>query len=143
MVAQEVMILLKVYNRKTYVSINGDRWEQIGETTKRIMSSDNPTETIIFENKTFKECFEYLGNHDVCGLYREYTVFRNKPAVLICYTDSLSSTRYKYFNTISCKHVYEENNYISLDEIMKDFSADKCIQYLKERGITACPILGG
>ena len=32
---------------------------------------------------------------------------------------------------------------ISLDEIMKDFSADKCIQYLKERGITACPILGG
>jgi hypothetical protein len=132
--------LLKVYNRKTYVSINGEPWEQIG-WIKQIMSSDNPTETVIFENKTFKECFEYLGNHYVCGLDREYTVFRNKPAVLINYTGDLSLTCYKHFDTISCKYVYKENSNISLNEIMKDFSADECIQYLKERGITACPIL--
>ena len=134
--------MLKVYNRKTCVSINGEPWEPVGCTIS-IMSANNPTETVIFENKTFKECFEYLKNHNVCGLGREYTFFRNEPAVLIGYTGDVSVTRYKYFDTISCKHVYEENNYISLDEIMKDFSADKCIQYLKERGITACPILGG
>ncbi len=136
------MILLKVYKRTTYAAINGERWEKVGRTVK-IMSADDPTETVIFENKTFEECFEYLKNHDVYGLGYEYTFFRNEPAVLIGYTGDLSATRYKYFDTISCKHIYKEDNDISLDEIMKRFSADKCIQYLKERGITACPILGG
>ena len=134
--------MLKVYNRKTCVSINGEPWEPVG-CTIAIMSANNPTETVIFENKTFEECCEYLRHRCISGMSVEYTFFRRKPAIYIHYSYNLSSTRYKYFDTISCKHVYKENNYISLDEIMKDFSADKCIQYLKERGITACPILGG
>ena len=134
--------MLKVYNRQTYVSINGEPWEPVGRTIA-IMSANNPIEKIIFENKTFEECFEYLKHHCMDEMSAGYTFFRHKPAVYIRYSYNLSSTYYKYFNTISCKHVYEENNYISLDEIMKDVSADKCIQYLKERGITACPILGG
>jgi hypothetical protein len=30
---------------------------------------------------------------------------------------------------------------ITMNELFEDFSADECIKYLKERGMTACPIL--
>ena len=39
------------------------------------------------------------------------------------------------------KYVYKEWKDVPLNYIMEHFSADKCIQYLKERGMSACPIL--
>lgn len=132
--------MLKVYNRKTYVSINGEPWEPVGRTIA-IMSANNPIEKIIFENKTFEECFEYLGHHCMDGMSAGYTFFRHKPAVYIRYSYNLSSTYYKHFNTISYKHIYNENDDITLNDLMEDFAAKDVIEYLKERGITTCPIV--
>ena len=134
--------MLKVYNRQTYVSINGGPWEPVGRTIA-IMSANNPIEKIIFENKTFEECFEYLKHHCMDEMSAGYTFFRHKPAVYIRYSYNLSSTYYKHFNTISCKHIYNENDDITLNDLMEDFAAKYVIEYLKERGITTCHILGG
>ena len=92
-------------------------------------------------NKTFLECFEFLKEHFICGLCNEGSLVFRKPTIGISYTNHFSRISYKYFNKISCKYVYEENNYISLNEIMEDFPAERCIEYLKDHGIAACPIL--
>ena len=132
--------MLKVYNKRTMISIDDEQWEQIGYTAK-LMSENNPPEKIVFENKTFLECFEFLKEHFICGLCNEGSLVFRKPTIGISYTNHFSRISYKYFNKISCKYVYEENNYISLNEIMEDFPAERCIEYLKDHGIAACPIL--
>jgi hypothetical protein len=44
------------------------------------------------------------------------------------------------FDSITIEKHYVPWN-ITMNELFEDFSADQCIQYLKDRGITACPIL--
>lgn len=131
--------MLKVYTVKSYVSINGGDWQRVGHSG-HIMTDNNPTEKVILNNATFDECYKYVSQHSLNGICLYSTLFKNKP---IIYIDDkhLYEHRYDHFDTISYKYVYEEWEDVSLDYIMKHFSADKCIQYLKERGMSACPIL--
>jgi hypothetical protein len=59
----------------------------------------------------------------------------------IDYTDAWDKVVYTHFNTLSYKTEAEEWTDVTLDWIIKNLSADECIQYLKERGMAACPIL--
>ena len=131
--------MLKVYTVKSYVSINGEDWWNVGRDGCTI-SDENPTEKVFLDNTTFDECYEYVCHQPLDGICSSSTLFKNKPIIYI--KDShFYDHRYDYFDTISYKYVYEEYKDASLDYIMKHFSADKCIQYLKERGMSACPIL--
>ena len=130
--------MLKVYTVKSYVSINEGDWQQVGHSGY-IMTDNNPTERVILNNATFDECCEYVSQHPLDGIYLSSTLFKKKP---IIYIDDryLCEHRYDHFNTISYKYVCEQLKNVTLDCIMKKFSADKCIQYLKERGMSACPM---
>lgn len=131
--------MLKVYTVKSYVSINGRDWQRVG-FSGYTMTDDNPTEKVILNNATFDECYEYVSQHSLDGIYLDSTLFKKKPIIYI--GDSIfDNHRYDQFDTISYKYVYEEWEDVSLNYIMEHFSADKCIQYLKERGMSACPIL--
>lgn len=131
--------MLKVYTVKSYVSINGGDWQQVG-FSGCTMTDDNPIEKVILNNATFDECYEYVSQHSLDGIYLDSTLFKNKPIIYI--GDSIfDNHRYDYFDAISHKYVYEEWKDVPLNYIMEHFSADKCIQYLKERGMSACPIL--
>lgn len=131
--------MLKVYKVKSYVSINGGDWQRVGYNGHAILD-DNPTEITLLDNATFNECYEYITHHSLNGICLDHTLFRKKPIFYI--GDSwFEGHRYDHFDTISYKYVYEEWEDVSLNYIMNNFSADKCIQYLKERGISACPIL--
>lgn len=130
--------MLKVYTVKSYVSINEGDWQQVGRSGY-IMTDNNPTEKVILNNATFDECYKYVSQHPLDGIYLSSTLFKKKP---IIYIDDryFCEHRYDHFNTISYKYVCEELKNVTLDCIMKKFSADKCIQYLKERGMSACPM---
>lgn len=130
--------MLKVYKVKSYVSINGEDWEHIGHDG-HIIRDDDPIEKIFLDNATFNECYEYIKEHKLDGVYFSYTLFRKKPIIYI--GEFYTGYRYDHFDTISYKYVYEEWEDVPLTYIMERFSADKCIQYLKERGMSACPIL--
>ena len=130
--------MLKVYTVKSYVSINEGDWQQVGRSGY-IMTDNNPTEKVILNNATFDECYKYVSQHPLDGIYLSSTLFKKKP---IIYIDDryFCEHRYDHFNNISYKYVCEELKNVTLDCIMKKFSADKCIQYLKERGMSACPM---
>lgn len=131
--------MLKVYKVKSYVSINGEEWQHVG-VDGRTVRDDNLTEKIFFENFTFNQCYEYLKEKGLDGIWRSETFFRKRPMLYI--GEWLYEAKsYTSFDTISYKYVYEEWKNVPLDWIMKHASADQCIQYLKERGMTACPIL--
>ena len=131
--------MLKVYTVKSYVSINGGDWWHVGYDGHTI-TDDSPTEKILLDNATFDECFEYIKDHNLDGIWLDSTLFRNRPIIYIG-KNSYDAHRYNHFNTISYKYVYEEWKDVPLNYIMEYFPADKCIQYLKERGMSACPIL--
>ena len=130
--------MLKVYMVDSYVSIDGAEWKCIGYSGYTIRD-DNPTEKIIFENLTLEQCHEYLQTHRLDGIWSSYTFFRKKPMLYID-EHRLDNTPYYSLNTISYKYVYKEWEAVSLEWIMQHMSADQCIQYLKERGITTCPM---
>lgn len=131
--------MLKIYTVSSYVSIDGSDWQQVGDNGYAA-ADDNPTEKIFFENFTFEQCYEYLQGKGMDGIWRSKTFFRKRPMLYIGEW-FYEAKRYTSFNTISYKYVYEEWKSVSLEWIMKHLSAEQCIQYLKERGITTCPIL--
>ena len=130
--------MIKVYTVKSYVSINGGDWQRVG-FDGHTMTDDNPIEKVIFNNATFDECYEYVSQHSLDGIYLDSTLFKKKPIICINYS-RFDSHRYDQFDNISYKYVCEELKNVTLDCIMKKVSADKCIRYLKERGMSACPM---
>jgi hypothetical protein len=131
--------MLKVYRVNSYVSINGEEWEEVGSTGYAVRD-DNPTEKVFFENFTFEQCYEYLQEHGLDGIWRDVTLFKKRPILYIGWS-LFDSKCYESFETISYKYVYDEWETVPLKWIMEHASADQCIQYLKERGMTTCPIL--
>lgn len=131
--------MLKVYKVKSYVSIDGADWQHVGADGHTV-SDDDPTEKVFFENFTLSQCYEYVKEKSLDGIWPSKTFFKKKPMLYIG-RGFYSSPGYTAFDTISYKDVYEEWKDVSLEWIMKHLSADQCIQYLKERGITTCPIL--
>lgn len=131
--------MLKVYRVESYVSIDGSDWWHVG-VDGHAVRDDDPTEKILFENFTFEQCYEFLQGKGLDGIWRSKTFFRKKPMLYIGEW-FYESRPYTSFDTISYKYVYKEWESVSLEWIMKHLSADQCIQYLKERGITTCPII--
>ena len=130
--------MLKVYKYYAYVSVDGAEWRRVDDG--HTIREEEPTDTLILDNATFDETYEYLSKHIVWGLYNDTTFFIKKPVVQVSYSDAWSPVEYKYFKTLSYKRVYKEWNDVPLQWLIEHASADQFIQYLKERGITTCPM---
>ena len=134
--------MLKVYSKKYYASINGGDWFKLdGEFYPYVLRDDKESTTCnILDNITFEECYEWLQNHRLCGIRWDRSIF-NKKRIRVMrswYYDVWDV--YKDFKTISYKCVFTECPNVTLEEIFKHFPADQCIQYMKERGMTVCPM---
>ena len=136
--------MLKVYKVYNYVSVDGADWREVicgtfAPTEKKTSSESLETEYILHD-ASFDKAYEYLRNNDLDGLGRSTTYWREKPIIWVRYDDAWDTVSYKHFNTISYKREYIEWTNVSLDWILKNLPADTAIQYLKERGITTCPM---
>lgn len=132
--------MLKVYNVTDYVSIDGAPWREVSDTGYRVSDKELQTK-LVLDEVSFDEAREFLSNNHIWGVWNYETLFRHKPIIAVSYYSNYEPVRYKHFNTISYKTEYTEWKDVSFDWLMKHFSAEQCIQYLKERGMTACPIL--
>ena len=130
--------MLKVYNYYAYVSVDGVEWRRIDDGHK--ITDEEPSDCLILNNATFDEVREYLSEHIVWGMSNDSTFFRKKPIISIYYSDAWGSVEYKHFKTLSYKKVYKEWENVPLKWLMEHATADQFIQYLKEHGITTCPM---
>ena len=131
--------MLKVYRVNSYVSVNGGKWYRVGRTGVSMFDDSNPKE-MVYANWSFNKWCEYLQQSSLGGIYYSTTFFKKKPCIVTHEYLSDSYEKYTKFDTLSYKDVCEEMPDVSLNYIMDNFPADQCIQYLKERGITTCPM---
>lgn len=132
--------MLKVYNVDGYVSVDGAEWRSVGHLGYSCTDEDCDVKFIL-DNVSFAEACEYLSNNFLDGVCNSETFWRSKPTITVRYRDVWDKVEYQSFSTISYKNVYTEDKNVTLGWMMDHLSAEKVIQYLKERGITACPIL--
>jgi hypothetical protein len=133
--------MLKIYNIKDYVSIDGGDWREVGGWGHRVADDAKAPDSIHLGQMSFDETHKYLSENSLCGVCKDSTFFRHKPTIRVRYNDAFDDVTYQHFNTFAYKRTFVEMEDVSMEWIMKNLSADQCIQYLKERGMTACPIL--
>ena len=126
--------MLNVYKKETLVSINQEDWIQVGYSPYVLIEETEEKDEIVLCNDSFKYCCNFLKNQCIRGLYIKYTHFRRKPLVVLSDGWGKKYKSYKNFNDITCKYVYTPAPTITLEYIVKHFSANKVIQYIKERG---------
>lgn len=131
--------MLKIYKVYNCVSIDGAKWRRIDRA--HTITDEEPSDMLILDNVSFDEVCEFLNQHSVIGMHKSHTLFRKKPTIEIIFEDAwLSPVEYKHFKTMSYKIEYKEWKDVSLQWLMEHLPAEKVIQYLKERGITTCPM---
>lgn len=129
--------MLKVYNVNRYYQLNDQgTWFSLGDSFRILEDrSSLPTEEIIIDNWRWGEVMEFLEKHHINGFGNDKTFFKKIP-YLYCYDQYGQEMRFgsDAFQNFSYKAVYKEDKSVTLDYIMQRFPAEKCIQYIKERG---------
>lgn len=131
--------MLKVYNVYDYISIDGEKWRQVGRGGYRITDAELQ-HRILLDNASFDETREYLKNKVSDAMFNDKTFFRGRPLIKINYSDCWEYVTYRQFDTLSYKRVYKEWEHVTMKWLMEHASSNEVIQYLKERGITTCPM---
>lgn len=128
--------MLKSYRCELQISLNGAEWNTIHVECTKLREEHELIKTFI-ENYSFAEAHEWMLHHWHDHWEAGYTLFKKKLKIKIQYGYYTTET-YKSFDTISIRAVYEERRITMRDLQYED--ADTVIQYLKERGITTCPM---
>ena len=139
--------MLKIYRVYNYVSIDGGKWRRVVngwlKPTERKVTEESLETQHILCDASFDDAYNYLHNNRLDGVWDGSSVWGKTifPVIKVRYNDGYDDVKYRKFNTMSYKTEYEEWKDVTLKWIMENLSADVAIQYLKERGMTACPIL--
>ena len=128
--------MLKSYKYKLQISLNGAVWNtiHIGYTELR---EEHELTKVFIENYSFTEAYNWMLHNLHNNWSAEYTLFKKRPKIKIQYGWSTIET-YKSFDTLSIRAIYEERPITMRD--LQNEDAELVIQYLKERGITTCPM---
>lgn len=139
--------MLKIYNVHNYVSINGADWREVLRsgwlTPIEHKVFDEPPETQhILCNASFYEAYDYIHDNRLDGVWCSSGCWCRMihPTIEVRYRDAHNDVAYRNFIAMSYKIEYEEWKNVTLEWIMKNLPADQTIQYLKERGMTTCPM---
>jgi hypothetical protein len=127
--------MLKAYKVQTYITVNNQPKEKLFRIGYGLTEGELPdiTTTIC----SFEDCFNT--QLPTSSIYTGTTQFLKRPYVEIEYSWDWHD-RYYNFDSITIERHYEPYD-ITFNELFEEYSADQCIQYLKERGITTFPIL--
>ena len=127
--------MLQAYKVRTYIAVDDQPKKEIWRIGCGLTEDELPK--VVTTTFSFQDCFDKKLPTPAITTHK--TFFRKRPYVRIEY--DWEDVKYYYdFDSITIERHYEPDD-ITLNELFKKYSADQCIQYLKERGITTCPIL--
>lgn len=127
--------MLKPYKVYTYVSINDGQKRQLWSVGYGLTEDELPL--VVEKSYTFQEALtrKWVTPHITTGT----TFLFKRPYVKIEYS-WCSEEEYYNFEHITLERRVEPWTNATLKDIHDYSSADQFIQYLKERGITTCPM---
>lgn len=125
--------MLKACKVKTYIKV--DNKNRLVDISYELTENELPN--VVATTYSFKDCFNTTLPTSI--ITTDTTLFRKRPYVEIEY-DWDYRDRYYSFDSLAIERHYEPYD-ITLNELFRQYSVDECIQYLKDRGMTTCPIL--
>lgn len=131
--------MLKVYRVGSYYKVDDDEWTRCGDTGYTIREETNDECKIHLDKVPWSYVYEHP---ELKGIYIGETFLRHRPYVEVSH-GWLDEGRRFYegdFKEFSYMDIYTEWDTCSLEWIMKHASAEQTIQYMKERGMTVCPL---
>lgn len=127
--------MLNAYKVRTYISIDNKPKKQILRIGYGLTEDELPR--VVTTSWSFQDCFDK--QLPTPAVKTGTTIFLNRPYVEVEYAwDDVDG--YYNFDSITIERHYEPYD-VTLNELFDNYSADECIQYLKDRGMTTCPIL--
>lgn len=127
--------MLQAYKVRTYIAVNDQPKKEIWRIGHGLTEDELPR--VVTTTFSFQDCLDKP--LPTPAIKPRKTFFRKRPYVMIEY--DWEYVKYYYnFDSVTIERHYEPYD-ITLNELFKGYSADQCIQYLKERGITTCPIM--
>ena len=127
--------MLQAYKVKTYIAVNDKPKKEIWRIGYGLTEDELPR--VVTTTFSFQDCLDKQLPTPAIKAYK--TFFRKIPYVRVEY--DWEDVKYYYdFDSVTIERRYEPYD-ITLNELIKGYPADQVIQYLKERGITTCPIL--
>ena len=150
--------MLKSYKKITTFVINGEAIHQ-SESTYPVLKDESEVaeETILVEGDSFDKFYkDAKGTLNECGTLNKYigslafgvwfvgkTLFKRRRYVLL--RDWVEDNEYKYIDNGEPLSYYVSEYYVetsvSMKELFESEDSEKVIQYLKERGISTCPMM--
>lgn len=136
--------MLKVYTVQDYYKVDGEDWQKCGVGGTALRDDARPLAVTKLSDACFAEVYgKLLRGEAYNGLYCGQTLCRHRPYIEVYtgwFCDNPRRFYAKDFQKLSYEYRYEEWPDCSLEWIMKHASAEQTIQYMKERGMTVCPL---
>ena len=138
--------MLKIYETHSLFQINHQKWERCGVGGYCCKGESKvKKELVLLDKCSFEDAMlKILDNQShFDGVYADMTMFLHRPFIEAgCGFFRSEYTRFfaKDVRSFSYKVIYEEMEDVTIEWIIQHLSAERAIQYFKERGMTVCPI---
>lgn len=134
--------MTKIYDTCLYYKINDEEWRKVQcNCGVAIMPERDSDTSMHFEDLSFEEAQSFLKECPLPGIDCGRTLFRKRPYIQISHSwENYDRYFAKDIDRISYKTVYYEDNSYTIKWLMGHASADVFIKYMKERGMTVCPL---
>lgn len=131
--------MLKVYRVDSYYKVDNEEWTRCGGTGYMIREETTDEVKIHLDKVAWGSVYEHA---ELKGIYIGETFFRHRPYIGVSHSWSDDGRRFyqEDFKEFSYMDVYTEWDACSLEWIVKHASAEQTIQYMKERGMSVCPM---
>ena len=130
--------MLKVYVVKSWYKVDDEQWKRGSRHGYMIREETTEEGKLHFHKASWDEVYD---KSNLADIWVGQTLFRRRPYIEVHH--GWDDTRRFYrgdFREFTYMDSYDEWKECSLEWIMKHASAEQAIQYMKERGMTVCPM---
>lgn len=131
--------MLKVYHVDSYFKIDDEDWMKCGTRGHAIRDDSEPYTKRLLDEAQWDEIYGRMYD----GVWSDTTLFRKRPYIYVSRgweDDKVLRLFQGDFSRFSYEYRYAEWTGCPLEWIIKNASAEQTIQYMKERGMTVCPL---
>lgn len=131
--------MLKVYVVESYYRVDDEAWERCSRTRHLVHEETTGEGKVYYDKASWDEVYE---RNRLADVWTGRSLIRRRPYIEVSRGWPNDSRRFYKgdFKEFSYMDVYTEWKTCPLEWIMKHASADQTIQYMKERGMTVCPM---
>lgn len=130
----------KIFDMRVYIKKQG--WKEYVNTSvwKHLIYTENDGKGKSFLFNSFSDFLDEVEKGWIYNVERKETFFGHLPKIEFSKFENRFSMNEKNFVPVEVKIVFEPVEEVSLKNLFEMLSADEFCEYLKDRGISFCPM---